>query len=483
MRKKLILLAAAFPALIFAQNSNPYGSGSEKTEKFTNEKRQFKDWAVSVGGGGAFMQSADLTSFYDGKINWGWNGYISLDKQITHTFGVSLNFSKGKTNQKGMAKPQWGVGQAYTMYNQLAVLGDVNLSNLMRRVDNKSEFKWALHAYAGVGLENFTVHLQDEGIYKNWPFHLEQKLDQASVFWTTGVGLKYNLSKLVDLELRAMYVFSGDDAFDGSGTQGGRAYDPTLPAAAYMQINPSRSDNPFTVNLGLSFKIGKSGITHLAWVDPLHDAFARTSKLDTEIKDFVVCEKGDADNDGVCDDWDRQLDTPAGARVDGAGVALDIDLDGVIDLHDKCVTEPGPIENNGCPIESPTKTLIKSNIISEINEYLKSVEFELGKSVIRKSSYNLLDQAATVIKSLNNEQNFLVVGATDARGSEVLNKKLSQQRADAVKAYLVAKGVSNNILDAEGRGKSDLKFPECDPATKCPEWKNEANRRVYFIAK
>lgn len=483
MKKKLILLAAAFPALIFAQNSNPYGSGSEKTEKFTNESRLFKDWAISLGGGGAFMQSADLTSFYDGKINWGWNAYVSLDKQINHTFGVSLNFSKGQTNQKGMVKPQWGVGQAYTKYNQLAILGDVNLSNLMRRVDNKSEFKWSMHAYAGVGLQNYTVELRDNWIYSRYPFYLEQDLDQASVFWTTGVGLKYNVSKLIDLELRAMYVFSGDDAFDGSGTQGGRAYDPINDPALYMQIHPSRSDNPLTVNLGVSFKLGKSKQTHLQWFDPLQDAFARANRLEAENKDFIVCEKGDNDNDGVCDDWDRQLDTPAGARVDGAGVALDLDLDGVIDLYDKCVTVPGPIENNGCPTVSPTKEIIKSNIVGEINDYLKSVEFELNKAVIRPSSYKVLDQAATVINSLNNEQNFLVVGATDTRGSADYNKKLSQDRANAVKAYLVTKGVSSTILAAEGRGKDDLKYPECNPATKCPEWKNEANRRVYFIAK
>jgi len=60
------------------------------------------------------------------------------------------------------------------------------------------------------------------------------------------------------------------------------------------------------------------------------------------------------DNDGICDDWDRQLDTPVGARVDGAGVALDTDLDGVIDLHDKCVTVPGPVENQGCPVSPIT---------------------------------------------------------------------------------------------------------------------------------
>ena len=106
----------------------------------------------------------------------------------------------------------------------------------------------------------------------------------------------------------------------------------------------------FTVNLGLSFKLGKHD-THLAWFDPLQNINSRIQVLDNAENDFVVCEKGDLDDDGVCDDWDRQLDTPAGARVDGAGVALDMDLDGVIDLYDKCVTVPGQESNNGCPTD------------------------------------------------------------------------------------------------------------------------------------
>jgi len=103
-----------------------------------------------------------------------------------------------------------------------------------------------------------------------------------------------------------------------------------------------------TVNLGLSFKLGKH-TSHLAWHDPLQEVYYRTEVLENNSEDLVVCENGDKDNDGVCDDWDRQLDTPAGARVDGAGVALDLDLDGVIDLYDKCVTVPGPVETDGCP--------------------------------------------------------------------------------------------------------------------------------------
>ena len=49
--------------------------------------------------------------------------------------------------------------------------------------------------------------------------------------------------------------------------------------------------------------------------------------------------------------------------------------------------------------------------------------------------------------------------------------------------YLVDKGVNADMLITEGRGEKDLKYPECSPASKCPEWKNEANRRVYFKSK
>ena len=45
------------------------------------------------------------------------------------------------------------------------------------------------------------------------------------------------------------------------------------------------------------------------------------------------------------------------------------------------------------------------------------------------------------------------------------------------------KGVPKRNLIPQGRGEKDLKYPECDPASKCPEWKNEANRRVYIEQK
>lgn len=484
-----LLLALSLPIAMYAQDSvavanneypNTFTSGSSDVHIFDNKARKFNDWAISVGVGPAFMTRADLTSFHGGKTNWGWNAYISLDKQISHTFGLSLQYQMGKTNQKGQlpgdAGIKAGVADAWTEFHNVSLLGDVNFSNLLRRVDNRSPYRWALHGYAGIGFMGYNTHLTDNNQASRYPVEIEQKLGIASFFYQGGVGLKYKLSRRFDIEARTMYIKSGDEEFDGGGW--------TRDAVpAYNLINDSYTDDMWTFNLGVSVKLGKH-ISHLRWHDPLQAAYYKTNLLENSDPNLLVCTKGDGDNDGVCDDWDRQLDTPAGARVDGAGVALDMDLDTVIDLYDKCVTVSGPIENNGCPVEAaPAPTLDYTTRIEAINRDFEGIEFALNSDVIRPQSFEKLDYAAEIVKTLDGSGQFLVIGATDTRGSEVYNQKLSQKRANAVVKYLTNKGVPSGMLLAEGRGESDLKYPECDPATKCPEWKNEANRRVYFQQK
>ncbi|WP_262149019.1 OmpA family protein [Chryseobacterium foetidum] len=360
-----LLLLAALPIATYAQDSiaishsheypNTFSSGSANVQTFTNANRKFNDWSVSVGGGPAFMTFSDVRSFHGDKVNWGWNAYASIDKQISHTFGIDLQYQMGETKQQAelATNPAAGIANAWTKYKQISLLGDINFSNLLRRVDNKSPYRWALHGYLGGGLMAFKTELIDNDASR-WstnppriPIKNDQKLELSSFFWQAAVGLKYNVSKLVDLEARVIYINSMDEEFDGGGE--GRSLDTPLgDRINYNLINDSYSDGAMSFTLGLSFKLGKHN-THLAWHDPLQEVYGRIYDLENTSTELVVCEKGDLDNDGVCDDWDRQLDTPAGARVDGAGVALDLDLDGVIDLYDKCVTVPGPQENNGCP--------------------------------------------------------------------------------------------------------------------------------------
>ena len=144
---------------------NQFTSGSANVHPFKNSSRMFRDWSISLGGGGAFLQAADVNSFYDGKVNFGYNAYISLDKQISHTFGMSLHYQMGKTNQKAMlpgaAGVAAGVATAWTEYNQVSILGDINFSNLLRRTDNNSTYRWALHGYGGIGLQGYKTLLLD----------------------------------------------------------------------------------------------------------------------------------------------------------------------------------------------------------------------------------------------------------------------------------------------------------------------------------
>ena len=502
-----LLLLATLPIAMYSQETytktteelpNTFTSWSKNVRKFDNKSKLFSDWSIGVGGGAPFMVHSDIQSFHKGKVNWGWNAYIELEKQISHTFGIMFQYQLGKSTQQAFLREDYNVGNAYTKYHQVNVLGDLNLTNLMRRVDNESHYRWNLHAYAGIGLMSYKAEVLDQS--KRWnngrgPIH--QDLDLASFFYQGGMGLKYKLNSRIDLEARAMYIISGDDEFDGGGwesdaikTHSDGSPTPRAIDNPYNYIQKNTTDNMFIFNLGVGIKLGKSNNvdyrTHLAWYSPINRAYSVINQKANEPLNIEVCASGDKDNDGVCDDWDGQLDTPGGARVDGAGVALDTDLDGVIDRDDKCVTVPGAIDNAGCPIEKleqKNTEVAKKNtdlLIQEINKEFEGIEFALNKDIIRPQSFGKLDNAAAIIKTLSPDSNYLVIGCTDTRASEKYNQILSQKRAAAVVKYLVDKGVSKSMLTPEGRGEKDLKYPECDPAEKCPEWKNEANRRVYF---
>ena len=476
MKSKLTILslALACPAVMFSQEMMQTTSATNTTQMETprDSSPRFNSWSLSFGGGVPFMQNADLKSINSGNTLVGYSAYFSVDKAISHAFGLKLQYDRGETRQgyfntkdaaPANAAANLQVG-ARTQYDAISLLGDINLSNLLRRVDNKSDFRWALHAYGGVGVLAYRAYQKDELgqrlMTENKPFKFN------SLFGQAGAGLKYKISNRVDIEGRLMYVVTGDEAFDGGGSD---------QYSAINRLSAQTSDNFFNATLGLSINLGRHS-NHVMWQDPLQEAYNKIDDLETKIDEIKLCKAGDVDNDGVCDDWDRQLDTPAGARVDGAGVALDVDLDGVIDLNDKCVTVPGPVENNGCPL-----TNAGNGTVSNDETAISAIEFDLNSDRILPSNTPILNSAVNYINSTNGS--YVVVGATDSRGTESYNQTLSQRRADNVKQYLITNGANSSKLEAQGNGKLDLKYPECDPASKCPEWKNRANRRVYFKAK
>ena len=80
--------------------------------------------------------------------------------------------------------------------------------------------------------------------------------------------------------------------------------------------------------------------------------------------------------------------------------------------------------------------------------------FESNKSIIKQQSLQSLDELAQYL--IDNENfNLSLIGHTDSLGSDIFNKNLSLNRANAVKNYLISKGVDGSRISADGKGESE----------------------------
>jgi outer membrane protein OmpA-like peptidoglycan-associated protein len=179
------------------------------------------------------------------------------------------------------------------------------------------------------------------------------------------------------------------------------------------------------------------------------------------------CVDPDDDGDGVPDVAD------AGARV--AGVAdnrgcpdTDGDGDGVVDRLDNCPTEAGTAANSGC------KQVQAVALQAGKLEIREAVSFATNRALIERRSFALLDNVVAVLKAHPEITKLRIEGHTDNQGDDEKNLKLSQARAEAVRDYLVKKGVDGTRLVPQGFGETKA---VADNATEAGRAKN---RRVEF---
>jgi outer membrane protein OmpA-like peptidoglycan-associated protein len=202
----------------------------------------------------------------------------------------------------------------------------------------------------------------------------------------------------------------------------------------------------------------------------------------------------DSDGDGIADGLDRCSDTPKGATVDALGCPGDEDSDGVLDGLDRCPRTPigATVNANGCmagqsqgrapapaapsqaspapPRPAPPRTLDLSPI-SGAGRVLEGVTFESGSARLQAGSYVELDSIAKVLLA-SPSMKVEISGHTDDSGTPADNMRISTLRAEAVRNYLVAKGVPFQQMVARGYGATVPRTPDTTPRGRA------ANRRV-----
>ena len=273
-----------------------------------------------------------------------------------------------------------------------------------------------------------------------------------SAFIDAGIGAKIPFSDAIALKLEAIYM---------------------------NKYNDSDFDNNLMLTVGLNIAFGGSQKTAPVVVDGDDDNDGVLNSVDscpTTAAGVSVDSKGckvdgDDDNDGVLNSVDACPTTPAGYAVNAQGCALDDDNDGVANSADKCLSTPAgkPVNAEGCFIDAdddndgvlnaadscpntPAGDIVDKNGCTRVVNL--SIKFGNNSSKIDDSSKELVKQFADFLIP-RKDFTTVITGHTSSKGPAAYNQKLSEKRAQAVKAMLVGYGVEADRITAVGKGESE----------------------------
>ncbi|MGI8582380.1 MAG: OmpA family protein [Chitinophagaceae bacterium] len=158
---------------------------------------------------------------------------------------------------------------------------------------------------------------------------------------------------------------------------------------------------------------------------------------------YKGCPIPDTDKDGINDEEDKCPEVAGVARYQGCPIP-DTDKDGINDEEDKCPNEVGTASNFGCPEIAP-------EVIEKVNLAARNIFFATGSSKLLAKSYSSLNNVVKILQD-NPSYKVDIEGHTDTTGTAEKNHILSHDRAAAVKAYLISKGIDESRIKSEGFG-------------------------------
>ncbi|WP_316737249.1 OmpA family protein [Pedobacter aquatilis] len=333
--------------------------------------------------------------------------------------------------------------------------GEIKTLNASSTIEQKNSINWAGSLTAVLNIANFSLNTENAVLIpyvKAGAGYMssDSQVGATQVFqdregWyiPTGVGFKFGVSKGINIDL------GYDINFVKSS--------PTV-KSAYLENRYSYS------HVGVEFALGNKENSQLQNYSAIADLRKQTAEESNELRRALSTAEENAARD----------------RAQYAKDLADDDNDGVANKFDKCPgTASGTVvDGSGCPIKvqreivKETKVVVTEADRKVVRDAISNLEFDLGKSTIRSKSYATLNRVANLLV----EKNFSLklAGHTDNTGGRELNLRLSKERAESVKAYLVSQGANASRIEATGYG------PDQPISTNKTAAGRQENRRVEF---
>jgi OOP family OmpA-OmpF porin len=411
-------LAVSFVALMGATTlaSAQDAPATSSSAKVFGGRAQYRSWSIGINGGvlSPFVAIGGTNDFTNADVNLGYG--ISLRKQLGHAFGLEGNIFRGKvsgTNKDGGPGALPGIKEFETeMQYAVDLRGVVNVATVdfLRRENSVNFF-----VTAGYGLVAYNPKLN--GVDNKGKYGEDGDKDFIKeAYIPVGAGVKFKVSDRVSFNLGYTMHFIDGDNFDG------------------LYAKATTKDKFSYGYAGLEFSLGSKSKPNLDWVNPLalmYDELKDPSlrqeveALKTRVSNVeqsVEALKKDSDGDGVADQFDKCPGTPAGTAVDGSG----------------------------CPLPK-VETVVAPNTGNVTG--FETIQFEFNSSVLKTESYPTLDKLSSVLRE--NGGKVTVNGYASSEGTAAYNVKLSKDRANSVKTYLVNSGVNASQVVTKGHGEAN----------------------------
>jgi len=380
---------------------------------------QYRTWSIGVNAGVltpvTVLGGSNDFNKWDANLGYGLN----IRKQLGHSFALELNGLRGKVSGTNDAATL-GAGSTNREFEtqlQYAVdlrgVFNVGSIDFLRRENSVGFF-----VTAGYGFLAYAPTLTAaNGTVTDFKQVKEARGEDSyikSVYIPVGVGVKFKVSERVNFNLGYTMNFIDEDNFDGVYAKG------------------TTKDKYSYGYAGLEFSLGSSAKPSLEWSNPLAIMYDdlkdpslrqevealknRVSNVEKSVEDL----KKDTDGDGVSDQFDKCPGTPAGTAVDGSG----------------------------CPLPKPEVATATSNVTG-----FEKIGFDFNSSVLKTESYPTLDKLSSVLRE--NGGKVTVNGYASSEGTAAYNLKLSKDRANSVKTYLVNSGVTASQVATKGYGEAN----------------------------